>query len=304
MKQLFTFIVLMGVMVITSNAQSLTELKEKKAALEATQAEAQDQVDAIQGEIDALDQEITISSGWQKGLLGSVGLGFGATSNWATTANPNSSNSSLGIGITAFANRINDKDFWRNKGIITLGWQSLDTDTNDGENDGFLDDRTTDLLNLSSLYGRRLNDKLALSALGELNSSVFNFLSPGTLDFGVGFTYTPSDELVIVVHPLNMQAAFSGVDGVTSQSSLGAKVRADYNHVFPGGLGWSSTFTTFIPYASKEPTLFNYTWLNNLNYTIAGGVGLNLAFGLRNSEFESPDLQTYYTLGLSYAISR
>jgi len=67
MKQLFTLIVLMGVMVITSNAQSLTELKEKKAALEATQAEAQDQVDAIQGEIDALDQEITISSGWQKG---------------------------------------------------------------------------------------------------------------------------------------------------------------------------------------------------------------------------------------------
>ena len=303
MKKLLTLFVLIVVTSMTMTAQSLMELKEKKATLQSTQAEAQATVDEIQGEIDGLDKEITIVSGWQKGLLGSLGLGFGASNNWATSANPNSSNSSLGIGITAFANRINDKDFWRNKGIITLGWQSLDTDTNDAENDGFLDDRTTDLMNLSSLYGRRLNDKLALSALGELNSSVFNFLNPGTLDFGVGFTYTPSDELVIVIHPLNMQAAFSSVEGVSTQSSLGTKIRADYNHIFPGGLGWSSTFTTFIPYGSKEPTLFNYSWLNNLNYTLAGGIGLNFAFGLRNAEFESVDVQTYYTLGVSYALS-
>lgn len=303
MKHIFTMIILLTGL-IYADAQSLMELKEKKAELEATQAEAQTKVDEIQGEIDALQKDITVMSGWQKGLIGNIGLGFGATNNWATSANPNSSNSSLGIGINAFANRINEKDFWRNKGIVTLGWQSLDTDTDDGENDGFLDDRTTDLMNLSSLYGRRLSNKLALSALAELNTSVFNFLNPGTFDLGVGFTYTPNDELVVVIHPFNMQAAFSSVEGVSTQSAIGTKIRADYNHTFPGGLGWSSTLTTFIPYATKDPTLFNYTWLNNLNYTIAGGVGLNLAFGLRNAEFENQNLQTYYTLGLSYALVR
>lgn len=301
MKHVFTFILLLSA-VLYADAQSLIELKEKKAALEATQAEAQAKVDEIQGEIDLVNKDIIIQSGWQKGLIGNIGLGFGATNNWATSAAPNSSNSSLGIGVNAFANRINEKDFWRNKAIVTIGWQSLDTDTNDDENDGFLDDRTTDLMNLSSLYGRRLNNKLALSALGELNTSVFNFLNPGTLDLGIGFTYTPSDELVVVIHPLNMQAAFSSVEGVSTQSSIGTKVRADYNHTFPGGLGWSSTLTTFVPYTTKDPTLFNYTWLNNLNYTIAGGVGVNLALGLRNAEFESENLQTYYTLGISYAL--
>ncbi|MEL6122998.1 MAG: DUF3078 domain-containing protein [Bacteroidota bacterium] len=288
---------------IVSQGQSLTELKEKKAELEATQAESQAVVDGIQAEIDALNKEIVIASGWQKGILGSVGLNFGGQNNWATSANPNSTNSSLAIGINAFANRINEKDFWRNKGIVTLGWQSLNTDTNDDEGDGFLDDRTTDLLNLSSLYGRRLSDKIAVSALGELNSSVFNLFNPGTLDIGAGITYTPNDELVVVIHPLNFHTAFSAVDGLSNESSLGAKVRADYNHTFEGGLGWSSTFSTFIPYVSKEPTLFNYTWLNSLNYTLFDGLGVNLSFGIRNAEFESTDLQTYYTLGFSYGIA-
>jgi len=293
-------------------AQSVMELKEKKAEIEAAQAEVQAQVDAYQGELDGINGQLDILGGWQKGVLGSIGFNFGSQSNWAGSANPNSSNSSLGIGITAYANSIRESDFWRNKGVVTMGWQQVDPDTNDdSKGTGF--DLNTDLLNLSSLYGKNISDKWAISGLGELNSSVGNLFDPGTLDIGVGATWTPTNDLVVVIHPFNYHYAFSSVEGNSSRGSLGAKVRADYTHQFPGGLGWSSTLTSFIPYAGAgvdettglpRATLFEYTWLNNLTYTITGGIGVNLGFGLRNSEFESVDTQTYYTLGLSYAISK
>jgi len=158
---------------------------------------------------------------------------------------------------------------------------------------------------LSSLYGKNISDTWALSGLGELNSSVGNFLNPGTLDIGVGLTWNPNSDLVVVIHPLNYHIAFSSVDGVSSEGALGAKLRADYTHEFPGGLGWSSTFTSFIPYSSQEdpqPTLFEYTWLNTLTYTLTGGLGINFGFGLRNAEFENDGTQTYYNVGLAYSL--
>ena len=304
MKLKFTLFFLLFGCAFAIQAQSVMELKEQKSELSAQHAEAQSAADAIQAEIDAIDSQLEILGGWKKGLLGSVGLNFARQSNLATSPNPNSSTSSLGIGINAYANSIRENDFWRNKAVINLGWQSLDTNTQDDEKDGFLDDRTTDLLNISSLYGRNISDKIALSALGELNSSVFNLLDPGTMDIGAGITYTPNADLVVVVHPLNYHIAFSGVDGVSSEGAFGAKVRADYTTTFSNGLGWSSTLTSFIPYQSKEPTLFEYTWLNSLNYTLTGGIGLNLTFGLRNAEFESSSTQSWYAFGVSYGFSK
>ncbi len=306
MKFNFTLIaMILTCMTLSLTAQeSVMELKEKKAEIEAKQAELLEQAEAYQGEIDGITSELEILGGWQTGLLGSVGFNLGTQSKWAGSANPNSSTSNLGIGLNGFANNIKEGSFWRNKGIITLGWQQVDPDTkDDAVGTGF--DLNTDLLNLSSLYGKNISDKWALSGLGELNSSVGNFLSPGTVDIGVGLTWNPNSDLVVVIHPINYHIAFSDVEGVSSEGALGAKIRADYTHEFPGGLGWSSTFTTFVPYSSAEapqPTLFEYTWLNTLTYNLAGGIGVNLGLGLRNAEFESTDTQTYYNLGLSYSL--
>ena len=155
------------------------------------------------------------------------------------------------------------------------------------------------------MYGKKISDTWAVSGLGELNSSVGNLLNPGTLDIGVGLTWNPNPDLVVVIHPLNYHIAFSGVDGVSSEGALGAKIRADYTHQFSGGLGWASTFTSFIPYSSQmepQPTLFEWSWLNTLTYTVAGGVGINLGFGLRNAEFEFSGTQSYYNIGLAYSL--
>lgn len=300
MKLSYTLVFLILIIPVGLFSQSVEELELQKSELKAAQAKIQAEVDEYQGQINDINEQIKLLSGWQKGLFGNIGLGFGATNKWASSANPNSSNSNLGIGVTTFANKITEKDFWRNKAIINLNWQSLDTNTDDNENDGFLDDRTTDLLNLSSLYGRRLNDNIALSGLAELNSSVFNFLNPGTFDLGVGATWTPENDLVVVIHPLNYHAAFSGIEGVSSEASLGSKIRADYSRKFSNGLGWSTTFSTFIPYVSKDPTLFEYTWLNSLSYSVWKGIGVGVSFGVRNAEFESSKLQSFYTVGISY----
>ncbi|MDX1702207.1 MAG: hypothetical protein R3250_16390, partial [Melioribacteraceae bacterium] len=63
--------------------------------------------------------------------------------------------------------------------------------------------------------------------------------------------------------------------------------------------------TTFVPYSSAEepePTLFEYTWLNTLSFEVWKGIGVGFTLGIRNAEFESPDTQSFYSLGLSYAL--
>ena len=292
------------------NAQSLDELKNKKAELEAKQAEKQAEANAFNGEIGGLTSQIEILSGWKKGSSGLLGLDLNKSSKWASNPNPNASSASLNIGFTGFANRIGDGFFWNNKGIISKSWQDVDISDADAgvDDDNLFDNSTVDILNISSLYGKNITDKLAISGLGELNTSIENFLDPGTFDIGVGVTWLPAPDLVVVIHPFNYHVAFSGVEGVNSRGSLGAKIRVDYTRsVDVGGkpLTWSSTITSFMPYSGTDEgqtTLFEYTWLNTFSYEIWKGLGLGLNFGIRNAEFESEDTQSFYSLGLSYTL--
>ena len=305
MSRLTLLILLFMVGVGSVHAQTLEELKAQKAEKAEMFAKEQAEADAIKADMDALDDQILKLSGWQKGMNGLIGFDFNKSDNWVSSPNPKSRSSALNIGITGFANKTTDGYFWNNKGIITKSWQDVDlTEADqDTENDGLFDNGTVDILNLSSLYGKKLSDKFAISGLGELNTSIENFLDPGTFDIGVGGTWTPIQNLVVVIHPLNYHFAFSGVDGVDSEGALGAKIRADYTRAFPGGVNWSSTFTTFVPYSDAEPnSLFEYTWLNTLAFEVWKGIGVGFSLGIRNAEFEFEDTQTYYTLGLSYSL--
>ena len=307
MKRILLTLVVLSFALI-AGAQSLDELKNKKAELEAQRAEKQAEADAFNGEIADLASQIEVLSGWRTGYSGLIGFDFSKSNGWIANPNPDASSSALNINFTGFANRKADDYFWNNKGIITKSWQDVDLSEGDSgaEDDGLFDNSTVDIVNLSSLYGRNISDNLALSALGELNTSLENFFNPGTFDIGVGVTWTPNPDFVLVIHPLNYHVAFSGVDGVDTRGALGAKLRADYTRsVNVGGkpLNWSSTLTSFIPYAGADmgqPTLFEYTWLNTFSYEIYKGLGLGVNFGIRNAEFESADTQSFYGLGLTY----
>lgn len=305
MKRILT-LCLCALCTLAIQAQTIDDLKAQKQSLESEYNEAQSVADGLKSKIDALDTEIKKLSGWRTGLNGLVGFDFNNSDNWAANPNPTSSSSALNIGGSMFANRLADKYFWRNKLVINKSWQDVDFAA-ETEEDGL--ESTLDILNLSSLYGYKFSEKLAASALGELNTSIENFLSPGTLDIGVGFTWTPVPDLVVVVHPLNYRAAFSGLDAIESTGTLGAKLRADYTRSFNVGgknVAWSSVLTGFLPYQNNDPdpSLQEYTWINNLAFTLFKGIGVGASFGIRNAEFETTEIQTFYSLGLSYAFEK
>lgn len=322
MKNFFLLTLLTLLSLSGLQAQTLEELKAKKAELEAKKSEIMAEANSFNGEIADLQKEITLLSGWQTGLTGLVGLNFNSSSNWQANANPNSSSSALNLGINAYANIIKEKSFWRNTLATNISWQGLDNNTNDDDGGtGFLANRNGDVLIGSSLYGLRFSESLAATGLLDLNTSVFNFLSPGTVDVGVGVTWTPKTipNLVVVAHPLTYNFAFSGFEGIESQSALGAKVKATYALELPGGVTWSSNLGMFLPYndtqtlitfidedgveQTSEEGLFSYTWINSFNIAdLWKGIGVGFTVGIRQAGFEyPPGLQSYTAMGLTYS---
>ena len=176
------------------------------------------------------------------------------------------------------------------------------------------------MFNISSLYGRKLSEKFAISGMGEYRTTLLdNFNDPGYLDLGVGATWTPITNLVVVIHPLNYNFVFSSGDTVFD-SSMGAKIVADYTRQI-GAINFKTNFSTFQSYKSSD--LSNWTWTNSFGYTLWKMIGVGFDFGLRsnkqeavnyiqnldpanggdpNATFDSVDndLQSYWTFGLSY----
>ena len=319
MNKFFTLILITFFIAGLAQGQSLMELKEKQQTVLDAQAEAQAKVDELQGEVDALQKEIEVASGWRKGFNGLLGFDWNNSSGWIASPNPDAQSSSLSLNLTGYAMSDKEKSFWHNKGVFQKAWQDVDlSDADDSqEGDGLFDNGTVDILNLSSLAGLKLSDKFALSGLGELNTSLSNFLSPGTFDIGVGVTWLPVQNMTVVIHPLNFHAAWPADGGsLESQSALGAKVRVDYFKDFGvagKNINWTTTLTSFIPYADKKQDVLDdtgafvrdaglreYTWINTLSFEIWNGIGVGIGFGLRNSDLESSSVQTYQTLGLSY----
>ncbi len=289
-------------------AQTLEELK-------AEQAPKKDSIAAIQARVDALQSKIDALPGWKKGAFGTIGANLSGFSNWYAQGTPNNASGNIGVTINGFANLKQEKFFWRNAANVNLGWVKFDDKDDSTDDDSFKE--ATDVFTISSLYGRNLTKTIAISALGEYRTTILNnFNDPGYLDLGIGATWTPIQDLVVVIHPLNYNFVFADNDAVFD-SSFGAKIVADYTRKI-GKVNFKSNFSTFQSY--KDGDLSNWTWINSFGYTIWKGIGLGFEFGLRdnkqealnyeltradgdtNATFDSIDneLQTYWLFGLNY----
>ena len=300
MKTRFILSLLMVFAISFGYSQTKEELETKKA-------EKQAEADKYQGEADALPAEIDALPGWRTGAFGTIGGSLSNFSNWYAQGAPNNASGSIGFTVNAFANKIEDKYFWRNSLNVNLNWTKLDNKDIDTDSDDF--EPTTDVFNLTSLYGKRLNDKWAVSGLVEYRTTILNnFNDPGYLDVGVGFTWTPITDLVVVIHPANYNFVFSSGDTVFD-SSFGAKIVADYTKQI-GKVNFKTNLSAFQSY--KDSDLSNWTWINSFSYTLWKGIGVGFDFGLRNNRQEAAnfegttlpdadnDLQSYYTIGMSY----
>mgnify|MGYP000179399427 CR=1 FL=1 len=317
MKQTILFIAIFFLSTTLVMSQSMEDLKDMQTEKNASIADLQSQIDGLQKEVDGLQSEIDKLSGWRKGVNGLLGFDFSNSNGWVANPNPDARATSLNIGLTGYLLNDKEKTFWHNKGIVQKAWQDVDRSDTDRtvEGDGLFNNGTVDILNLSSLAGYKFSEKLAASGLAELNTSIENFLNPGTLDIGVGVTWLPIQNLSVVLHPLNYHFAFSGIDGLSSTGSLGAKFRVDYFNDFNVsgvGVNWTTTLTGFVPYSDKKSTvmlpdgtdfeagLTEFSWINTLSFDVWKGIGVGIGWGLRNSKFESASTQSYTTLGLSY----
>ncbi|MDT7828713.1 DUF3078 domain-containing protein [Pricia sp. S334] len=295
---------------VVGSAQTLEDLKAEKAA-------KKDSINAIQGRVDELQNQIDTFPGWKIGAFGTIGANISSFNNWYSQGVPNNSSGNIGVTVNGFANLDREKFFWKNSGNVNLQWVKLDNKDIETDSEDF--EGTTDVFTLTSLYGYKLSENFAISALGEYRTSIINnFNDPGYLDLGVGATWTPIENLVVVMHPLNYNFVFTDTENIY-ESSAGAKIVADYTRKF-GKLNVKSNFSTFQSYKSSNYS--NFTWVNSLGYTIWKGIGLGFEFGLRGNHQESlanalaqeplpipeptfentdNDLQTYWLFGLNYA---
>lgn len=290
-------------------SQTLDELKAEKAV-------KKDSIAAIQGRVNALQGKIDAFPGWKKGAFGTIGANISGFNNWYSQGTPNNSAGNIGVTVNAFANLDRDKFFWRNSGNVNLQWVKLDDKDDPADDDSF--NGTTDVFNLTSLYGYKLNKKFAISGLGEYRTSIINnFNDPGYLDLGVGATWTPITDMVVVIHPLNYNFVFTSEDNIY-ESSTGAKIVVDYTKKL-GKVNFKTNFSTFQSYKSSDYS--NWTWINSFGYTLWNGIGLGFEFGLRNNKQEALDYalngpaptptatfdnidvktQSYWMFGLNYA---
>ncbi|MGJ5642745.1 DUF3078 domain-containing protein [Formosa sp. S-31] len=286
-----------------------------KEELQALKKSKQDSINALQAKVDDLQKQIDKYPGWHYGAFGTIGANLSEFNNWYAQGSPNNSAGNITITANPYAKLNRETFFWYNNANINLSWVKFDDKDDPTDNKDFR--QATDVFTLTSLYGYKFNEKLAASALGEYRTTLLNnFNDPGYLDLGIGITWTPISDLVIVAHPLNYNFVFSNDDTIF-ESSLGAKIVANYGKSF-GKLKLKSNLSMFQSYESSD--LSNWTWTNAFSYEVWKGIGLGFEFGLRDNKqeavnyfvntlgetdttFDNVDnkLQTYWTFGLSYA---
>jgi len=337
---LFSF---MMVLSFGIQAQTMEELK-------TMQTEKMDQLTALQTEVEDLQAQIDKFPGWKIGGAGVVGLNLLGNNNWFALATPNSKNSNLGIGFSAFANQDQPKYFWRNLFNLNINRSANFTDK---DIDATKSVALTNGLDLSSLFGYKLTEKWALSVEGKWTSTVlefdpkdlndplddkYNFAlnAPGQITVSAGATWTPIENLVVIIHPLAYQLNLPG----ELISAAGAKIGATYAATIIKGISWTSNLSAFIPYGGAGDVthknvsgenigtqtystgdLVTWDWLNGFSFSVWKGVGVAFNLGLRGNKqvadlgrlqainlganpadfnlTESP-VQSYYTLGLGY----
>ncbi|WP_405268111.1 DUF3078 domain-containing protein [Cellulophaga sp. Ld12] len=284
--------------------------------LKAEQAPKKDSIAALQGKVDALQAQIDAMPGWKIGAFGTIGGSISSFSNWYAQGTPDNSSGNIGFTVNAFANLKEEKFFWRNAANVNFAWVKLDDKNDPTDSDNF--EATTDVFQLTSLYGRNITKTLAASGLAEYRTTVLNnFNDPGYLDLGIGATWTPIQDLIVVIHPLNYNFVFSKGDDSVFESSLGAKIVADYTRKI-GAVNFKTNLSMFQSYKSSD--LSNVTWTNSFGYTLWKGIGVGFDFGLRSNKqealnyalnqdpatatsFDDVDnkLQTYWMAGLNYS---
>jgi hypothetical protein len=253
--------------------------------LEALKKAKKDSISRLESELKNIQKQLDAFPGWDTGAFGTIGINIADFNNWFQKKVPNSAGGAIGITINGKANYDDPTHFWRNSGTLNLGWVKFDDLDDPEDENGYR--VATDIFNISSLYGRKLNQKLAGSARAEYRSSILNnFNDPGYLDLGIGGTWDPANGLYITLHPLNANLVFADKESIF-ESTVGAKLVADYSRDFSGGFSIKTNFSGF--YSYKNINRSNWTFTGSLSYKLWKVIGIGIEGGLRGNRQETLD---------------
>jgi hypothetical protein len=149
------------------------------------------------------------SKGWRKGVILSLNIAQGSSSNWAAGAEKSSF--SLAGYTTIFANKKKGDFFWNNS--LDLGYAMQKTSSQGSR-------KTDDKIDLYSKAGHKLNDKWALAGVFNLRTQftdgydydylgkgirrrISGFMAPGYLLFSPGLEWTPSEYFNVLFSPIS-----------------------------------------------------------------------------------------------------
>lgn len=125
------------------------------------------------------------------------------------------------------------KDLWEN--IVILGYGQNDTE-------GVGNRKTQDVINLSTNYGRKISENWYVSAGASLltqfapgyedgnnpaAAKISNFMAPGYINLGAGFTYRPNDNFTMTLRPANARWTFVMDEDLQRAGNYGLKNDGD-----------------------------------------------------------------------------
>lgn len=315
MKNVVLIILLLSAFTYSLQAQeeTLEELKDQKAEREAAKSE-------IESEIAAIQKKIKNFPGWNLKFSSQVGVNFSGTNDWFANEIETNFTRGFNIGMNVIANQRQEKYFWNNSLVSSLSRStSSNNDIEDDTGEELPEEEITaraSYFEIASLYGYRFSKQFASSVEARYTTTIFEFNDPGKLTLSAGVTWTPVNNLVVIIHPLGFQWTFPDNEFA---SASGAKLGAVYNGNILEMISWNSDFNAFIAYAGDDDAdltageLTNWTWINSFTVSdIFKGIGIGANIGLRNdqqlafakNQLDGGGVQFLYTVGISYAISR
>ncbi|ASW73547.1 hypothetical protein IQ37_10975 [Chryseobacterium piperi] len=211
------------------------------------------------------------------------------------------------------------KDLWEN--IVILGYGQNNTQ-------GVGSRKTQDVINLSTNYGRKIAKNWYVSGGLSLQSQfapgyedgnnpdakkISNFMAPGYLNAGVGFTYRPNDNFTMTLRPANGRWTFVLDKDLQYAGSYGLKNNRDSSLFQFGFLGTAiykvkimdnisliNTGSVFSNYLD-HPDRLVLAYSGILNMKINKFISTNITLDLMYDHNQIRRTQLKQTLGVGFA---
>lgn len=173
--------------------------------------------------------------------------------------------------------------------------------------------KNDDFLNITSMYGSKLNDKWSLAALTSIETQFDGyFLSPGYIKLGPGFLYSKSSKFSFLISPamanLTTKLAtqhknlslFGVAPGKSTLFGVGAFAQAKGNVELAKNIQYKFFATAYSDYLNK-PELVILDCTNLVTMTVNKYIGATIALNLRYNDWEVGKLQSQYSIGVGFS---